>query len=647
MSNQGQPGLSAKTSLWICAVGLIVMTWIVYWPTLDYGFVDYDDNLYIVDNPRVEQGLTSDNIRWSMTALSVSNWHPLLWLSFMLDAELFGMGGGGFHLTNVILHTANGLLLLMFLWVTTRHVWLSAFVAAMFAIHPQHVESVAWVSERKDVLFLFFGMLSLLSYVRFIRTDRWLWYGLSLGMFVLSLASKQMLITLPFLMLLLDDWPLRRTPWRNPTDATDSNTATRHPSWQRLIAEKVPFLVLSVASGILTVSAQSGHFPGLERYTLPVRVMNAILVYCLYLCQTVWPTNLAAIYPHPLDEISRPAVIVSGLSLVVVTVAVVTQWRKRPYLPVGWFWYLGTLVPVIGLVQVGGQQMADRYTYFPIIGVLIAMTWWIASVAPNSWQSPFVAGPFAIVLIIAAIILARQQVKVWKDTESLWAHTLRVTEKNAAAHFSMGLVRNQQKRFDEAVQHFEKSVAIDPFNHKAHCDLGLACYRQGKLDEAIAHYRRSLELQPTYVTALTNLGIALLRINQPKESLKLLSRATEIEPDNVNAHAILGSVLMQLDRPDQAIEHFRQTVTLSPSDGRAQFQLAVLLHAKGELDAARAGYETALRINPQNADAHYRLGALLLQKNEQQLAAQHLQMALKLNPGHQQARELLQSLSGR
>ena len=647
MSDSPQTTPFAKTSLWLSVGCLITMTWIVYWPALDYGFVDYDDSLYVVNNPRVPQGLTSDNITWAMTTRSVSNWHPLLWLSYMLDIELFGMDGGGFHLTNLVFHTANTLLLLAFLYVTTGRVWLSAFASAMFAIHPLHVESVAWVSERKDVLFVFFGLLTLLAYVRFIRTDRWFWYSMSLVMFVMSLACKQMLVTMPFLLLLLDDWPLNRTPWRHRTDATEDETARPHVSWTRLIVEKVPFLLIALVLSVVAMSAQSINFPGLERYSMTVRIMNAILVYSLYLWKTLWPINMAAFYPHPLDEISRPATVISGLFLIAVTGAILTQWRKRPYLPVGWFWYLGTLVPVIGLVQVGVQQMADRYTYFPIIGALIAFTWWIASIAPRSWRAPYVAGPLAAVIIIAAMVVARQQVRVWKDTEALFTHALAVTEKNALAHYSLGMVRNREGRFDDAIRHFEQSTEIDPLNPYTYYNLGLAHYRQGKLNEATLDFRRALELRPTHISSLMTLGIAYRRMSRLEEAFKVLSRVVEVAPENANAHANFGMLMIDLNRPGAAIEHFRRTVQLTPNDGRAHFKLAALLHTRGDLDAAQASYVTALRIKPEHAEAHYRLGSLLSQKKELQPAVQHLQTAVRLKPGHQPAQQLLRTLSNR
>jgi len=533
----------------LIALALIVLPLAVYWQTLDFEFV-YDDAGYVVYVPQVLTGLSSENIAWACTTNHHSNWHPLTWMSLMFDAERSGSDPGGFHLTNVVLHTINGLLLFAVLCQMTRSMWQSALVAALFAVHPLHVESVAWVSERKDVLSGFFGLLALGAYGLYVRRSSWTWYSLSLIAFVLSLLSKQMLVTLPFLLLLLDAWPLQRTG----------------DSMKKLLLEKVPFLVISVvfSAAVFLVQDRSGTTAMLEGLCLTTRCLNAVLAYALYLVDTVWPSGLAALYPHPGDDISLPAVAASAVFLATITVVAVVQWTKRPYLLVGWFWFLGTLVPVIGIVQIGTQQRADRYTYIPLVGIFIALSWLVMSVMrPEKWRKHVVAGLTVSVLVLLTAV-AWKQTGYWRTDFTLFERALAVTERNAQAHVNVGSSLARSGRTDEAMHHFREALQIDPDDVRAHYNYANALGRMGHNDEAISHYREALRLVPDYAEAHVNLGLKLSDLRLYKEAVEHFRRALDIKPRLANAHFNLGNTLVRLHRHNEAIQHYNEAIRINP-----------------------------------------------------------------------------------
>jgi len=675
-------------------LGLILITWGVFWPARQFDFVDVDDNSYVFRNPRVLQGLTWEGVGWALTARTVGNWQPVMTLSLMLDASLFGESAAGFHFTNIVIHTANTLLLFWLLTRITGAAWSAAFVAALFAVHPLHVESVAWISERKDVLYTFFGLLALLAYCRFARTGGWKWYGWALAAFFLSLASKPMLVTLPFLLLLLDYWPLRRTHWL-PVD-NGAEGAASQPSTQpeprqarskgkkgaepaaarnteaapvplgRLILEKIPFGIVTLifCSVALATQESGGGFGPLERISFPLRLGNAVLSYGLYLWQTFWPVDLAIMYPHPEEALSWAGVAASAVFLAAVTAFVVVQRSRHPYLPVGWFWYLGTLVPVIGLVQIGRQQLADRYTYFPLIGFFIAATWFAVALASRKARTPVWLAGVAVVLVAACAVLARDQVATWRNSVTLLRHALAVIDSHrpeprsggsrlsmvdevrANYRYMLGWHLERSEGPQAAIPEYEQSLAIDPKLAAAHADLGAALHSLNRVNEALPHYETALTLKPEDADTHANLGIALCGLGRLKEGMQSLRRALELNPSLVNAHINLGNALAVGRDNDQALEHFRQAANLAPDNWLAHLKLGETLHAQGDLAGAERALRRAIELQPDLGPAYSSLGTVLAQQGNRSEAAKFLGRALQLNPRDAKARQQLDALRG-
>ena len=492
----------------LCAV-IVALTLAVFLQAANHQFLYFDDPQYVTENPRVRGGLTIENALWAFTATYFSNWHPLTWLSHMLDVELFGLDPRAHHLVNVLLHTTNAVLLFLVLTRLTGAVWRSVFVAALFALHPLHVESVAWVSERKDLISTLFGFLMLWAYWRYALRPGAGRYAAVAAFFVLSLLCKPMWVTAPFLLLLLDLWPLRRLKGFRLNAAPESPPAPQS-SLTRLLIEKVPLLLLSAASSAIAIVAQErgGALNSLDRLDLGARVGNALVSYALYLAKTFWPAGLAAYYP--LADGGPASWQAAGAGLLLASITALALWRMRamPWFAVGWFWFLGTLVPVIGLVQVGSQAMADRYTYLPLTGVFIAVAWGLERFGRGrDWiQVPLKVG--GVVIIAALSVVTFRQIGYWQDHETLFRHAIAVTVNNGRAHhiLSQGLTVNG--KLDEALSHARESVRLDPNNPRAHKNLGYILYRLGRLDEAIAAFQHAIALQPDYAEAHGNLAIA-------------------------------------------------------------------------------------------------------------------------------------------
>ena len=467
-----------------------------------HDFIYYDDDWYVTDNRHVQAGITMPNVVWAFTTTSAWNWHPLTWLSHMLDVSLFGLHPGGHHLISLLLHTGNVLLLFFFLDRTTRAPWRSGFVAALFAIHPLHVESVAWVAERKDVLSTFFGMVSLLAYARYAEAPSAPKYLAVLSTYALSLMAKPMLVTLPFVFLLLDYWPLDRIP-RQPGPGHLAKGLLK------TIPEKLPFLALAAASSAVTYLAQGGMVRSLDHFPIRVRLENAAVSYVQYMIDTIWPSGLVIFYPHPGAAISRWAAAASALVLVALSTLAVRFSPKRRYLPVGWLWYLGTLVPVIGFVQVGSQARADRYSYFPLIGLFILITWALSEMAKGRPQRKSLLAASACVVLGVLMVLSFAQVSRWKDNTTLFEYTLKIMPDNYLAHHNLGLALSKQGRLEEAIAHYNRALAIKPNFDYAHNSLGAALAESGRVDEAIAQFSEAIEFSPTFEPAEYNLGNAL------------------------------------------------------------------------------------------------------------------------------------------
>jgi Flp pilus assembly protein TadD len=536
----------------------------------------------VKNNPHVQGAFSAANLTWAWTTTQAANWHPLTWLSLMLDTQLFGKGAWGYHLTNLLLHLANTLLLFGLLRRLTGATLRSALVAALFAVHPLHVESVAWVSERKDVLSTLFGFLTVWAYARYAEAPGLRRYLLVVLGLALSLMAKPMLVTLPFVLLLLDYWPMRR--WRLAGAASDDGTPPRSAvpaGW--LLLEKLPLLVLSAASSAMTVWAQR-HGRAIQELAglpLPARLSNALVSYVDYLRQTIWPSDLALFYPHP--GANLPAWQVAGAALLVLAVTALALWggRRWPYLLVGWLWYVGTLVPVIGLVQVGFQARADRYTYVPLIGIFLMLSWGLTDLA-RRWHGREVLACAAGLALICFTAITWSQTRYWHDSVTLWNHTLEVTEGNFIAHNNLGEILTEQGKAAEATRHFREALRIRPDSKEAHNNLGIIFINQGEAAEAIWHLREAVRLEPAYSDAHNNLGIALVNQGKAAEATRHFREAVRLKPDNSKYHNNLGGILIRQGKRAEAIQHFREAVRLEPGSREATHNLRIALLDKGQ-----------------------------------------------------------------
>jgi tetratricopeptide (TPR) repeat protein len=505
----------------------------IYAQTRGHEFVSYDDPGYVAANQALRNGLTRESLWWAFTTFESYNWHPLTWISYLVDYQLHGLHPGGYHLTNVALHATNTLLLFVILRRMTGQAWPSALVAALFGVHPLHVESVAWISERKDVLSGCFWLLTIGSYVRYAERRTRAWYVTTLALFTLGLMAKAMLVTLPFVLLLVDYWPLGR--WQ-PSFEPDARR-----SLGRLIVEKVPFLAVAAAASAMTVYAQSagGAVAALERFPLSARVMNALVSYVAYLGKTVWPTGLSVRYPHPGVTPVWKAV-VAALILLAVTGMAARWLRSRPYVAVGWSWYLGTLIPVIGLVQVGDQAMADRYTYIPLIGVFIAVAWGLRDAAATRPRVRAVVLWVVAPVVVALTAAAWNQTRYWRDSVTLYEHSLSVIEGDPLLHYNLANELREQGRLDDAVRHYEEALRFDPNYVAAHTNLGPILAQQGRTDEAIDHYTAALRLKPDVAETHNNLGMLLGEQGKIAEAIPHFEEAVRLKPELEGARRNLG-----------------------------------------------------------------------------------------------------------
>jgi len=539
----------------------------LYWPVLGYEFIEYDDDIYVTDNPQVKAGLNYRSIRWAFTTGRGGNWHPLTWLSHMLDCSLFALWAGGHHLTNLLFHLANTVLLFLVLKRLTAAVWASAFVAFAFALHPLHVESVAWVAERKDLLSTLFLLLTIWAYCGYVKRPNLPKYLLVALLFALGLLAKPMLVTLPFVLLLLDFWPLQRLA---------------KVGIARAVLEKVPLFFLSAVSSVVTFLAQqsAGATVGTELVSFKFRIANAIVSYITYIEKMFWPSRLAILYLHPADSIPPVKVLFCSLLLLSLTAAFIFLARRRRYLAVGWFWYLGALVPVIGLVQVGSQAWADRYSYVPLTGLFIILVWSVRDLTAK-WRHRKI--PLAALMIITAVALAcaaRVQLRYWQDGLTLWDHTLKVTPNNAEMHngFANLLLRNNN--FDAAEFHYTQALLLDPSLAKAHYNLAFVFHRKGRLSQAVSHYRRCLKLQPAHTDAHNNLGLALKSKGRLDEALHHFQKALDINPDDPAVLYNLGIALAQKGRLGQAVTYLERALAVKPDFAAARKKLQTLLEDK-------------------------------------------------------------------
>lgn len=581
-------------------LALAVVTFAIYAQVIGHQFITLDDPTYIQENPMVNRGVTRAGLVWAFTTFYAANWHPLTWISHMVDCQLFGMNAGRHLLLNALIHTANTLLLFCFLLRTTRAQWPSALVAALFALHPLHVESVAWASERKDTLSTFFGLLSLIAYTRYAEAPsirRYAWVALMLA---LGLLAKPMLVTWPFVMLLLDYWPLGRLAdpmaQKRPLGAFHRKAATGIAS---LVWEKLPLFALVAASAIITFVGQShgGAVRTLAHDPIAVRLPNAVVSYSKYFLLTFWPNNLAVYYPFA--GIAAWQIIGAVFLLIGITVFCISQRRIRPYLVVGWLWFLGTLVPVIGIVQVGGQIMADRYFYIPSIGLFIALVFGLADIA-KSWRiAPALSAGIAGGILLILATLTNAQIQRWRDSFTLFEHTLAVTPPNLRIEYNLGIALGAADRYDEAAAHFAKALQIDLNFYDALVAMGVTLAHQGRVPEAIEYFQTAIRSQPDAPKARVQLAHALWAQNRDEAALEEMDRASHLAPQDTSIRADFGLALALAGRIPEAIEQLHEALWLNPNSAEAHNNLGLALLASGKARESIPEFEAAMHLKPE------------------------------------------------
>ena len=646
-------------------LGLVTVA--VFLPAIRPEFVNYDDPDYVTSNRHVLEGPTWANIQWAFTTGHASNWHPLTWISHMVDARLFGEIAAGHHYVNVLIHALNAGLLLWLLWRMTGSLGRSLLVAALFGLHPLRVESVAWVSERKDVLSTLFFLLTLLAYTTYVRiptggiirpeskhekpevkprkaktsppprtTDvplppnylPWVWYSLALGLFALGLMSKPMLVTVPFLLLLLDYWPLNRIRF-----GLESGPFRQ---FLRLAVEKLPFLLLSVISSAVTFLVQREGGAVSTSISLDARLGNAVISYLRYLGKFVWPADLSVLYPHP-GYWPSWQVIGAVLTLLVVSALAVWQMRKAPYLFTGWFWFLGMMIPVIGIVQVGIQSMADRYTYTTMIGVAVALVWTLGDLLSNREQVVRWTWIPALGLLIVLSAVTVRQIGYWRNSEALFRRAVEVTRNNYLAYNNLGFYLSNRGAVDEAIVNYRKSLEINPNYEDALNNMGHALASQRKFTEAIPFYEAALRVRPNHVEVHNNYGNALSEVGRVDDAIRHYEFALAQKPDHADAHNNLGIALAMKGQLDVAIGHFRDAIRFKPKYASAHSNLGNAYAVQGKREEAIREYQECLRLNPSDPQAHNNLGNVLAEQGNLTKAVEHYQQALKLNTANPEA----------
>jgi protein O-mannosyl-transferase len=578
-------GITIGIYLFLAALSLIV-----FGQTIGYEFVNFDDDLYVYNTPAIQSGLTIKGIAGAFTSPHARNWHPLTTLSHMLDCQLYGLNAGGHHASNIILHTIAVLLLFRVLQQMTGAVWKSAFVAALFAVHPLHVESVAWVSERKDVLSAVFFYLMLDAYGRYARVASLTRYLVVAVLFAAGLMSKPMLVSAPIVLLLLDYWPLGRFEQASSkSEKTKISKAGNHRRPIRLLLlEKIPLFILSAVACIITFVIQKRATGAIPPLPFLWRVQNAFASYVIYVWKALWPTHLAVFYPHPNDTLAIWEVIFAIALLLVITAAAIVFRSQQPYLLTGWFWYLVMLVPVIGLVQVGEQGHADRYTYLPDVGLFVVVVWFAADVATvrMSRSRLAVTTAAAVSIILALTWAAFIQTSYWRNSETLWTHALAVTSDNDVAHNNLGYLCTDHGELDKAISHFESAARIRSGKQDAHYNVGSAFVqmnladalaRKGRSDEAMTHYEQAIRLQPDYADAYYNRGNVLFAKGRIDEAIADWEKTLQIQPNDADAHTGLGNALLRKGSLSEAIAHYEQALGLAPEDPHSRNNIAWVL----------------------------------------------------------------------
>ena len=575
--------------LLIC-VAVAVVIFIVFEPVLHNEFIGFDDSTYVTRNPHTRAGLTRDSIAWSFGFKTNSYWHPLTWLSHMLDSELYGLRADMHHLTNLFLHIANGLLLFGVLKRMTGALWKSLFVALLFALHPINVDSVAWVAERKNILSTFFWMLTMLSYAFYSERPSACRYLPALLFFALGLLAKPMLVTLPFVLILVDYWPLGRLRFGPVPDGSNGKNSDAKicdhegTGILRLLLEKIPFLALSVVSMCLSYLPlqQRERVISTEAVPMMLRIANALVSYVRYMKNMFWPKDLAIFYPYP-DTIAIWQTIGALLLLVCVSVLLMWVFRGKRYLAMGWLWYVGTCIPVIGLVQAGlWPAMADRWMYVPFIGLFILIAWGVADIAAKWRYRRIALGTSALMVLLALTVCTRLQLRHWRNSVTVFGHALAAAGGSSSMHNNLGLALQLQGSVDEAIEHYHQALEFDPNHAKAHNNLGNALLLQGDPNQAISHYQRALQVEPDFAEAHYNLGNMLQLQGKPEAAISHLRRALQVKPDYAKAHNNLANILLSQGNLDDAIKHYRQALKIEPDNKTIRNNLEAVLKFKSE-----------------------------------------------------------------
>lgn len=643
---------------------LTLVTAGVYGQVWNFGFINYDDPLYVTDNPIVQRGFTWEGIRWAFTALAAANWHPLTWLSHMLDVSLFGLDPGFHHLVNLLFHLLNTALLFFALKAMTGACWRSAFVAALFALHPLHVESVAWIAERKDVLSTFFGLLAIGAYGRYAQRPGWRRFLAIAIFFSLGLMAKPMLVTLPLVLLLMDFWPLGRLKFSLPEASSapapagdrkkTKKSKTRPPAPESakrrgtgsphlaIVTEKIPLILLSALSSFITLYAQhqGGAVSTMDAYPPGTRIANALASYFLYLVKMFWPANLAVYYPF-VKDIPVWQALAGALLLIAVTFAALRTARRFPYLLFGWLWYLITLLPVIGIVKVGEAAMADRYTYITLIGPFVAVTWAAHDLAARWTRGKEAMTAAALLVVIALAAATFVQAGTWKNSATLFRHALAATENNFMAHTNLAAALIDEGRLEEALPHLETAAKIRPDFPNARYNLGVIGMRQGKNDEAMGHFKAALRSDPNFARASHYAGLLHLQRGESAEAVQYFQRALAGGGPNPQVLAALADALAMSSRYEEALYYYERALKMNPDAVEVRYNTARILIAMGRVDGAIGHLREAVRIKPDYARAHNNLGSALLMQKRLDEALYHFQEAVRIDPGYTMARENL------